>query len=235
MMLDMTTEAIKYMFGVEPPKKKEEEKTIKQQATSAFANALLQLTLGRDFGNVTRSVVNYGIEEANKKYGEQLGFRKGKYDASRDRIGYTPISTDSKDKIKPLDDYIVDMSGAFAPMAQTGKFAFEKYRNLQNRKSKRLTKRDLYDIHVRIPLEITGNLGLIPFYKDVRRGMFEFMPNLPTKKVQDQKPDENILRRYFPEIYQEMHPSDSEMDSNKKEISKNKREQMDETFGYEGD
>ena len=61
-----------------PDKIKDFDKLFGQALFSAFTS----LTLGRDFGNATKAIVNYGVEEFNESQLEFL--RDGEYDEFRD-------------------------------------------------------------------------------------------------------------------------------------------------------
>ena len=132
----------------------------------SFASAFTSMLLGRDFGNVTKSIINIGVEEFNK---EQLGFlRDGDYDAFRDSIQYT-VSPKSKDGGGTgLADYLMAMGAAFGPIIKTADLLIKKITE-PVKKTEEARERQLKEIQQRIPLEILGNLGMIPMYKDVRK------------------------------------------------------------------
>jgi hypothetical protein len=220
-------------------KKKKAEKSIKEQTKSAFTSTAIQLILGRDFGNFPRAIINYGVEKANEKYGEQMGLREGKYDPYKDQLGYSPIREGKKGRPKDLGDYMVDFSGAYAPSLQTASFLFDEYNTLS--KKKKVTARDLYQLKYRVPLEVLGNAGFVPVYKDIRRAMFEMMPALPTK-YQIKGINKADMKRYFPDLYEQNYGESSstyEAQQEKKAMEKEKRDAIrqakDEAYGYEGD
>ena len=64
----------------------ETEKSFFQKLGQAFASAFSSLLIGRDFGNATKNILNYWIEEANEKYLDFL--REGEYDPYKDGIAY---------------------------------------------------------------------------------------------------------------------------------------------------
>ena len=132
----------------------------------SFASAFTSMLFGRDFGNVTKSIINLGVEEFNK---EQLGFlRDGDYDAFRDSIQYT-ISPKSKEGGgSGLADYLMAMGAAFGPIIKTADLLIKKITE-PVKKTEEARERQLKEIQQRIPLEILGNLGMIPMYKDVRK------------------------------------------------------------------
>jgi hypothetical protein len=220
-------------------KKKKAEKSIKEQTKSAFTSTAIQLILGRDFGNAPRSIINWGIEKANEKYGQQMGLREGKYDPYKDQLGYSPIREGKKGRPKRSTDYLIDFSGAYAPSLQTANFIFDEYNNLS--KKKKVTARDLYQLKYRVPLEVLGNAGFVPVYKDIRRAMFEMMPALPTK-YQIKGVNKADLKRYFPDLYEQSYGESSstyEAQQEKKAMDKERRDAIrqakDEAYGYEGD
>ena len=132
----------------------------------SFASAFTSMLFGRDFGNVTKSIINLGVEEFNK---EQLGFlRDGDYDAFRDSIQYTINPKSKEGGGSGLADYLMAMGAAFGPIIKTADLLIKKITE-PVKKTEEARERQLKEIQQRIPLEILGNLGMIPMYKDVRK------------------------------------------------------------------
>jgi hypothetical protein len=173
------------VLGPDEDEKEEDEKSILQRITQAFASAGTSLLFGRDFGNVARLAVNYGIEKTNEKYLDVL--RNGEYNPYKDALTYSVIPVGKEDKFS-ASDMMVALSGPFSPMLKTMSFAGEKYAEAAREEQKKkeepmpwdyLTKdlqsgkltQERFDneVGVRIPLEFVGNLGLIPFYKDIHK------------------------------------------------------------------
>lgn len=146
----------------------EDEKTFFQKLGQATASAFSGLILGRNFGNFTKAPINIGVEEMNK---ELLDFlREGDYDPYEDAIQYTIIPKDER-KQGDIMEYVKSFSGAFAPMISTAQRTLEVV--VKEPKTQAAQERRLRELSTRIPLEIIGNTGHIPLYRDTRKLVME--------------------------------------------------------------
>lgn len=146
--------------------KEDEMKSFDKVLGQAFASTFTSLLFGRDFGNATKSILNAGIEEFNKEHLDFL--REGDYDAYRDAIQYT-ITPKSKDGGgSGLADYLMKMGAAYGPILKTTDLVIKKITE-PDKKEADAIKRSEDEMYYRIPMEILGNLGFIPLYKDVRK------------------------------------------------------------------
>jgi len=147
----------------------ETEKSFMQKLGQAFASAFSSLLIGRDFGNAVKNVLNYGIEEANEKYLDFL--REGDYDPYKDGIAYTLIPRDDS-KQTDLGKLLMNMGGAYTPSLNTAAFIFKKVTEKEKVEEEAIARREK-ELNVRIPLEVLGNVGLIPLYKDIRKAVMK--------------------------------------------------------------
>jgi hypothetical protein len=146
--------------------KEDEMKSFDKALGQSFASAFTSLLFGRDFGNATKSILNAGIEEFNKEHLDFL--REGDYDAYRDAIQYT-VTPKSKDGGgSGLGDYLMKMGAAYGPILKTTDLVIKKITE-PDKKEADAIKRSEDEMYYRIPMEILGNLGFIPLYKDVRK------------------------------------------------------------------
>lgn len=146
--------------------KEGEMKSFDKALGQAFTSTFTSLMFGRDFGNATKSIINAGIEEFNKEHLDFL--REGDYDAYRDAIQYT-ITPKSKDGGgSGLGDYLMKMGAAYGPILKTTDLVIKKITE-PDKKEADAIKRSEDEMYYRIPMEILGNLGFIPLYKDVRK------------------------------------------------------------------
>jgi hypothetical protein len=149
----------------------ETEKSFMQKLGQAFASAFSSLLIGRDFGNAVKTVLNYGIEEANEKYLDFL--REGEYDPYKDGIAYTLIPRDDS-KQTDLGKLLMNMGGAYTPALNTAAFIVKKATEKPKVKEEAIARREK-EIKIRIPLEVLGNAGFIPLYKDIRKAVMKDM------------------------------------------------------------
>jgi hypothetical protein len=230
----------------------DDEKSLLQKFSQSAISGVTSLLIGRDFGNVTKTIVNYGIEKANEAYLEEL--RNGSYNQIEDQIAYTviPVSDEAKAK-KGLNDIVAQMAGPFSPALATAnlivKTAFGK-----EKKEKEAIEREEKVKYIRIPLEVLGNAGYVPFYKDVKRVVNAYIykdlknaeQTAKEKKAQEElaKPPYGLTmeeyKRYFPDEYEQRYGKDSEYRKSKEQenaIDKAKdeirRKQLDEFYNYQ--
>ena len=144
----------------------ESDKSFVQRTGQAFASAFTSLLFGRNFGNVTKIPLNYLIEEANEEYLQML--RNGEYDPYKDAIQYKFLPDPKKGQGYELGDVFTRIVGPFGPIAKTLDLTFRKLTE-PDRKTEEARERQYLERYVRIPMEILGNAGYIPMYKDVRR------------------------------------------------------------------
>jgi hypothetical protein len=146
----------------------EDEKTFFQKLGQATGSALSGLILGRNFGNFTKAPINIGVEKVNEKFLDFL--REGDYDPYEDAIQYTIIPKDERKK-GDIMEYVKSFSGAFSPMIGTMQRTLEVA--ARDPKTQAAQERRLRELSTRTPLEILGNTGYIPLYRDVRKIVME--------------------------------------------------------------
>ena len=144
----------------------DDEKDIDKAIGQAVASAFTSMIFGRNFGNMTKTLINFGIEEFNKEHLEFL--RDGDYDPFDDSIQYNIIKKDGK-RGQGVDfgALLPSFLGAYSPPVKTAALIIKKSTE-PVRKTESARERQEREINERIPLEILGNSGLIPFYKDFR-------------------------------------------------------------------
>lgn len=144
----------------------EDEDTLLQKIGQATGSALTGLLLGRNFGNLVKAPINIGTEYVNENFLDFL--REGEYDPYKNSLQYTIIPKDERKKGQAIE-YIKGFSGAFGPAISTVARTIEVA--ARSPKSPDAVERRMKELTTRTPLEILGNTGYIPLYKDVRRIM----------------------------------------------------------------
>ena len=198
----------------------EEEKSADKMVGQALASTFTSLLLGRDFGNLTKGFINFGVEKMNEEYLDFL--RDGEYDPYKDAIQYSVITPD--DKQKDISNFILKMGGSFGPVLSTANLALKKSFEPE-KKEEGAIERQEKEISTRIPLEIAGNLGFIPLYKDIRRTVLKDMyKGLVKEKAQEKinaeekQKEKDKLRGYKnktemkennPRLYKETFPEET--------------------------
>ena len=144
----------------------EEEKSLDKSFGQALTSTFTSMAFNRDFGNSTKMFINYGLERINENYLQAL--REGEYDPYKDAIQYTAVPVEKKGKQTGLYDYIESLSGAYGPAVKTTNLIIKTYSE-DNKKEADAIQRQEDVKNIRIPLEVLGNAGFIPLYKDIRK------------------------------------------------------------------
>jgi len=191
----------------------EDEKDIEKQFGQALASTATSLIVGRDFGNVVKGLLNYGVENLNEEFLDEL--RDGDYDPYRDAIAYTFIPPDKEYKSNTLADYIRNLMGPFGPFYKMSEFGV-KALSADEKKDPAARIRQQRELNERLPLELLGNLGLIPLYRDIRsllladiyKGMGKDKKGSSTGMTKAEKAQ---MKEYFPEMYEMQMQLEEEM------------------------
>jgi hypothetical protein len=152
------------LFGFED----EEEEDYKTMIKRQLVGSPLSLLTGRGLGNVPKIAINYGLELFNEEYLEDLRDGK-KYDPFKHSLVFSQISPG--DKRDPYEIFLNTMTGPLSPLAKTAARTYKVYTKTKPEESKKAETRAKYkeELSTRMLLEGLGNLGFIPFYKDIRR------------------------------------------------------------------
>tara|TARA_R110001606_G_scaffold252692_3_gene400473 strand:- start:9303 stop:17198 length:7896 start_codon:yes stop_codon:yes gene_type:complete len=149
-----------------PSEPEDDSKSFDKRLGQSFASAFTSLLFGRDFGNATKTVINYAIEDFNEK---QLQFlRDGEYDAFKDGIQYNIVPKGKQGRGSGLADFLMKMGAAYGPILGTADLLVKKLTEPDRKESDAIDRQN-DERYVRLPMEILGNLGFIPLYKDVRK------------------------------------------------------------------
>jgi hypothetical protein len=154
----------------------EDEKSFFQKLERGLANVLVGYTVGRNFGNAVRGMINYGVEQINEEYLDFL--RNGEYDFYKDNIAYSYLNFNERGDID-IPKVAVNMAGAYTPALNTAVLIGANFNAIKSKlkgegstkKEPEAIRREDMTVNYRIPLEVAGNLGLIPIYKDVKRAV----------------------------------------------------------------
>jgi hypothetical protein len=194
----------------------ESDKSFIQRTGQAFASAFSSLLLGRNFGNVAKIPLNYLTEEINENYLQML--RNGEYDPYKDAIQYKFLPEPKAGQGYKIGDIFPRIVGPFGPMVRTLGLALQKYTE-DDRKTEEARERQRKERLYRVPIEILGNAGFIPMYRDVRRVVMKKIYGDLQKAIKEsaskKKAKEEMLQGY-----------DSETD-----MKRYDRELWERTFG----
>jgi hypothetical protein len=152
------------------------EKSYLQMLGRGLANVLVGYTVGRNFGNAVRGMLNFGVEQINEEYLDFL--RNGEYDFYKDNIAYTYLNVGDRGDVD-VAKMAVNMAGPYTPALNTAVLIGKNFGSISNRvmgkgptkKEPEAIRREQMTVDYRIPLELAGNAGLIPLYKDVKKAV----------------------------------------------------------------
>ena len=153
-----------------------DEKSYLQMLGRGLANVLVGYTVGRNFGNAVRGMLNFGVEQINEEYLDFL--RNGEYDFYKDNIAYTYLNVGDRGDVD-VAKMAVNMAGPYTPALNTAVLIGKNFGSISNRvmgkgptkKEPEAIRREQMTVDYRIPLELAGNAGLIPLYKDVKKAV----------------------------------------------------------------
>jgi hypothetical protein len=145
----------------------EDESDIEDIIMRQTIGTMLQLMTRRSIGNVPNLLPSYGIEKFNEL---MLGdFREGDYDPFKHSISYSQFNEDDIAKKGFIATMAKIFSGPMGPILNTVERSVALLYRSQNNKTKESRDKNMDELTSRMALESLGNMGLIPFYKDVRR------------------------------------------------------------------
>ena len=151
----------------------EDESDIEDIIMRQTIGTMLQLMTRRSMGNVPNLLPTYGIEKFNEL---MLGdFREGDYDPFKHSISFSQFNEDDIAKKGFSATMLKILAGPMGPILNTVERSVALlYRGLNN-KTKESREKNMDELTNRMALESLGNIGLIPFYKDVRRVIMKEM------------------------------------------------------------
>ena len=163
----------------------EDEKDIEKKVGQALGSTFTSLLLGRDFGNAVKGIINIGVEKFNESHLEFL--RDGEYDPYKDSLQFSVLPKKQQGKSTSLGDILLKLGGSFGPAFSTADLVVRKLTE-PKRIEKVSLERQKKEINLRVPLEILGNLGLVPLYKDVRKEANKYIyEDLRKAKAQEKR------------------------------------------------
>ena len=215
----------------------------------AFASTFTSLLFGRDFGNATKSIINLAVEELNES---QLQFlRDGEYDPYKDALQYTIIPKTQSGKGTDIGALVKRLGAAYGPILGTADLLIQALTE-DTKKTESARERQEQENYIRLPLELLGNLGFVPLYKDVRKIVLDQLYgdlSRAKKQLRDKRKakkemlqgydSESDMKRYDPELWERTFGPNSEGYEERealKEIERQqrkiRREQKDALYNY---
>ena len=198
----------------------DEDEDLSYFLSRQIVGSMSTLMFRQNLGNIPALPINLGIEYINKNYLEEL--RDGKpYNAYDNSLVYSLVNLDQLGD-KPLPVILAPVAlGPAGPAFRDLSRIFELTARAQTRKTEDARQRAYDELMNVYTFDVFGQLGLIPFYKDVRR--------INRKKFFDQekKDSKSIsksqLKKLNPELYKRLYGPDSprgRLEKRKRELRK---------------
>lgn len=163
--MDAAMNVMYEMLGLDEEEDEIDEKDVYRQVIGA----VVTLAMGRNFGNLAQTPINFGAEYLNKEYGEGITRDEGEdYNRYRDNVTYSKIPVDPKANDDIATDAIVSSLGSYTPFLKTALRGSELYKRTLTSKKQETIDKNMDELLERIPFEVVGNLGVIPSYRDIR-------------------------------------------------------------------
>ena len=242
LLSQMLANGIMGLFGLGDDEE-EDEKSLMQKIGQSLTSTFTSLLLGRDFGNATKLVVNYGLEEVNERFLDFL--REGEYDPYKDGIAFSLIPRDNR-RDDDLGKLLINMGGAFTPALNTASLIYKNRNRIitgeTDKKDLAAIEREDRTVKERIPLEVLGHLGFVPLYKDVRKlvnnSIYSSIKEAERVAARNKQRDTDLLggyenktdlKRYNPALYEKNFGEGSEWyESTKEEREAKEKEAKEE-------
>ena len=149
--------------------KDDKDEDIEDVMARQIVGAMISLLARQSLGNIPMLPINFYLEESVNR--DLLkGLRDGEeYDKYKHSIVFSQVGIEDLKK-KSLEEIFVDsFSGPYGPVINTLSRLLKVGVSSQTAKKPETRQKAMDEIENRLLLEVLGNLGLVPFYKDVRR------------------------------------------------------------------
>ena len=145
------------------------EEDLEDLMARQMIGALVSLISRQSLGNIPAIATNFMIEEGlNRPYGGDLR-DYDEYDKYQHSLVFSLIGQEDL-KNKPLEELMVDtLAGPYGPLINTLSRILKLTTTTQTAKKLETREGAEEELLERMTIEALGNLGLIPFYKDIRR------------------------------------------------------------------
>jgi len=157
-------------FGSEDDDEEELVEVMRRQ----FVGTIATLLFRQGVGNIANIPVGFTTELINEYYGEDL--RDGKdYDAYKHSVVYNTVGLKDIRSKTITEMFLGVFAGPFGPMVNTLTRTGKVVQRIFNSKTEETKQKYIDELTNRMVLELLGNSGLIPFYKDIRRNVIKEM------------------------------------------------------------
>ena len=181
----------------------EEDEDLFDMTLRSFVGTGVQVLSRRTLGNVANIPISLAIEEMNKEYGADL--RSGAdYDPYKNSLVFAQINESDLNTKSPMEIMSKIFAGPYGPLIGSAtRGALQVRKAYFDDKAKASTReKAVNELESRTAFEAVGQLGLIPFYKDIRRIMLKdlYFDNKVSKKRKYSKEEIARIKKTNPEL-----------------------------------
>jgi len=153
----------------------DEDEIKKEDLTRSVLSGIVTLAFGRNLGNLSQTVINFGIELANKEFGEGITWESVTKDGKKTEYNPYESMVFSKISVKPspgqdlLVDAAIGSTGPLAPIIKTTVRGVTLANRSINNERKESRDKNRNELFFKTPFDMAGSAGFIPDYKDLKR------------------------------------------------------------------
>lgn len=162
-------EFFKGLFGFEEP---DDEKSWAKKLGQASLSTVSSLFLGRNFGNIARSIINYAVEIGNEKYLDAL--RDGDYDKYKDALVYAPNLEDKSWDVNMFPQWQIALAGPYAQSAKVLNLGAKVFLSPE-KETYSAQERAKKEMYYRLPIEAASAAGILPAAKEFQNAINNYI------------------------------------------------------------
>lgn len=180
----------------------DEVQELVDETKRSLTGSILTLLTRQTMGNVPFAAIAYGLERFNEN---NLGGLRSdeEYDSFKHSIVYSQLGKKDLESENLMTNLATLFAGPYGTILRRAERNFELAQRTQTRKTESAKQRAEDELTANMLLDISGNAGLLPFYKDVRR-----IINAKRNKEYKQKQSElskSELRKLNPKLYKKLY------------------------------
>ena len=180
----------------------DETQEIVDETARSLTGSILTLLTRQTMGNVPFAAIAYGLERFNEN---NLGILRSdeEYDAFKHSIVYSQLGKKDLESENLMTNLARLFAGPYGTILRRSERALELIQRTQTRKTESARQEAQDELNRNMILDISGNAGLLPFYKDVRR-IINAKRNKEYKEKQGAM-SKAELRKLNPKLYKKLY------------------------------
>jgi hypothetical protein len=180
----------------------DETQELVDETARSLTGSILTLLTRQTMGNVPFAAIAYGLERFNEN---NLGILRSneEYDAFKHSIVYSQLGKKDLESENLMTNLATLFAGPYGTLIRRSERALELFQRTQTRKTESARQEAQEELNRNMILDISGNAGLLPFYKDVRR-IINAKRNKEYKEKQGAM-SKSELRKLNPKLYKKLY------------------------------